>query len=465
MSEDEYADALAKISEAAGIQADAIIDNMIEPIANSWKDWLDKMRLSSEFVPVQSMEQVQNEFDELLSTAQAGGAGSEKALSELMSYVESDYLPFMQKFMKESEGDWKTFWEGLFGTEGVLTQIEVPESELDIEGQISNMIGYLDEGSPLISTLQDILNTLAAENTIAVKVKKFDELLGGVSDLKDETSSDINIPELDISKLNIPDTTTPEVVIPEVVMSGSSNTEIVEMKDEYANSILTNINELAIELLTKAEGGLGVIHDQFIQLLESSERAEDILSSIVEEQKLSEGILQEQYNEFVKIVELGLNSLDKLSMLGGNTTSVREAIDRNLSKLISKVQENVDTISELDMSREEIVNIPETRFPEIDIPEISIPEIILPNIPNTKESTEEEPTSSTLEAAITAPSANVNVSVDIDPEKLANAVSMALKQMSDENKKEINITTNVVLNEDTLAEALSRIMVERPELF
>ena len=71
-----------------------------------WSNWLGSMT-TSDLAPVQSKEALDNQYQTLLGAAQGGDYG---ALQALGSFVQGEYLPFMQGY-----GGYQDVWNSLFG--------------------------------------------------------------------------------------------------------------------------------------------------------------------------------------------------------------------------------------------------------------------------------------------------------------------------------------------------------------
>ena len=169
LSAEEFTAYLDLVKQAATMQAQDIIDNYITPITKEWEEWLDTMT-RTKLAPGMGFQTFENRYQNLLEKARQGDVDAAK---ELMSYVQNEYLPFMQTYFGETNQNYLDLWNRLFGENGELSNLtfETPTSAIE------NIINYLDTGSPLINVLQEIATTLGSSNTVHVRVKQFDELL------------------------------------------------------------------------------------------------------------------------------------------------------------------------------------------------------------------------------------------------------------------------------------------------
>lgn len=75
----------------------------------------------SKFVPVQSFEQYQNEYERLERLSIEGGI---KDFNRLMGFLRNDYFPFMKAYMGAKNKDYIAMWNKVFGENGTISRIE-----------------------------------------------------------------------------------------------------------------------------------------------------------------------------------------------------------------------------------------------------------------------------------------------------------------------------------------------------
>jgi len=128
---------LGVLNQAYKVQVDQIKATSqsldVNPMIQLVKDYLDFVNniQFSDLAPVQSVEQYQNRYNELLGLSRSGDTD---ATNSLMDFVSSQYLPFLKNFTGD-ETDYKDLYNELFGPSGTLRNLVVSTSDVLVDGE------------------------------------------------------------------------------------------------------------------------------------------------------------------------------------------------------------------------------------------------------------------------------------------------------------------------------------------
>jgi hypothetical protein len=135
-----------KLALATKYQAEDIINNYIDPVSDAFKGSMtDLLALA----PVQYEGMYTGAYQEYYQAAKTGGASE---YQDLMSFLESTYLPFMKNYVGGTQ-DYSTIWDA------VMSQIQPIEVRLEVDGKtLAKTIVHQAGAYPELAALLGLLN-------------------------------------------------------------------------------------------------------------------------------------------------------------------------------------------------------------------------------------------------------------------------------------------------------------------
>lgn len=137
-----------EIAAAARENAKALIEDYLTPFTKDIERFIDSLQ-TSELAPVQSAEMFKSKYEDLLSKALSGDT---QALSDLQSFVESEYLPFLQTF-SAATGDYNTVFQGVLDDLNSISAAAVASvKNIDVGRTMQALIEEVLKGMGLVAT-------------------------------------------------------------------------------------------------------------------------------------------------------------------------------------------------------------------------------------------------------------------------------------------------------------------------
>jgi hypothetical protein len=136
-----------EVRAAARENAEELIKDYLTPFTKDIEKFIDSLTMS-DLAPVQSMEAMQARYQDLLAKSRAGDI---EAVSELQSFVDSEYLPFLQTFTAAS-GNYNEVFQGVLD---------------DLKSIETTMIASV-QGMDLGRTMTDLIRTTLTEMDLTI---------------------------------------------------------------------------------------------------------------------------------------------------------------------------------------------------------------------------------------------------------------------------------------------------------
>ncbi|MCK9281382.1 MAG: phage tail tape measure protein [Melioribacteraceae bacterium] len=150
----EYADEFYSALEDSVTDAADATKNLVNQLLDyitTIDDFITSMKLSSEFAPSISYEQIQGQFSKLY---QGALTGEQEALNKLINYTQQTYLPFIKAYDADS---YQKVFDDLFGANGTFSSLkeQVTNSllepyEIDYTDILSMLNGSVIDGAQAI---------------------------------------------------------------------------------------------------------------------------------------------------------------------------------------------------------------------------------------------------------------------------------------------------------------------------
>jgi hypothetical protein len=163
----EYADEFYSALEDSVTDAANATKNLVNQLLDyitTIDDFITSMKLSSEFAPSISYEQIQGQFSKLY---QGALTGEQEALNKLINYTQQTYLPFIKAYDADS---YQKVFDDLFGANGTFSSLkeQVTNSLLEpYEIDYTDILSMLN--SSVIDGAQAIIDSINLQTSLINK--------------------------------------------------------------------------------------------------------------------------------------------------------------------------------------------------------------------------------------------------------------------------------------------------------
>lgn len=164
ISGEQMVEIMKKLNEATTLQLDAIVQRS-ETALDVLKSFTNDI-LTSDLVPVQSIEAIQNEFTRLMSVVKEEGTA--ESAQELVSYITGEYLPFMKA--SGGESNYKDFYKNIIDlVEGTIQGLEEGGKTQEEGISLISPESFL----PVIESQQEIVEAISDQTQALVDAQVY----------------------------------------------------------------------------------------------------------------------------------------------------------------------------------------------------------------------------------------------------------------------------------------------------